>query len=211
MSKTSFFSRILVIFSLLTLVFWWTFFVVWQPATIDIISLTTHKFSKSSLSPEVINTATRRAVTLVKKGASFDQDIFFGSDELEHLWDVATIYQTLRIFLAGGAVFSWTILLLHLAKRLMIDRQVWSISRNFLLVLISFLGVTGSIFFPLFFTIFHLVLFPNGNWSFASGSMLVEIFPEIFWKLELGFIIFILGIFAGIFHLALRQKHHGEN
>ncbi len=38
-----------------------------------------------------------------------------------------------------------------------------------------------TLFWPLFFTAFHHLLFPPGSWSFAGTDSLIRLFPEAFW------------------------------
>lgn len=46
----------------------------------------------------------------------------------------------------------------------------------FIFMVLSFMLTDfGSVF-----TLFHLIFFPQGNWQFASGSLLINLFPESF-------------------------------
>lgn len=57
---------------------------------------------------------------------------------------------------------------------------------------IGSLFIIGTLSFSSLFTTFHEVLFPQGNWTFASDSLLIMTFPLNFWINEA------LIIFAGI-------------
>ena len=48
------------------------------------------------------------------------------------------------------------------------------------LAFIIFLAVLALIDFDWFWTQFHYIVFPNGNWAFPAGSTLIGLFPEAF-------------------------------
>lgn len=102
-------------------------------------------------------------------------------DESAHLIDVRTIIQSLMI---AGAV---SILVLRHANRstqsqattTTIRRCVWINTCLFLLLL-----AISSIWWEELFTLFHQVMFPQGNWSFPLDSTLITLFPVRFWQIS---------------------------
>jgi len=46
--------------------------------------------------------------------------------------------------------------------------------------------ILTTLFFDQAFILFHLLLFPQGNWTFAADSLLIETFPlEFFMRMSL--------------------------
>jgi integral membrane protein (TIGR01906 family) len=105
---------------------------------------------------------------------------FFTQDEINHLKDVREllnkIFLVYYICIAG---FFITILILIENKIFFYLKNIslvfiWaSSSVIFLLILIYFLS---NNFLPLFEK-FHLIFFPQGNWSFPEDSLLITLFP----------------------------------
>lgn len=62
---------------------------------------------------------------------------------------------------------------------------VLKLSLSFLLLLL----LVAALFFPLVFTLFHEVFFPQGNWQFPADSLLIQTFPGDFFVM-IGTIIF---------------------
>ncbi len=48
--------------------------------------------------------------------------------------------------------------------------------------LICFLGVFAVTSFDWFFTTFHEIFFPQGNWQFPMGDHMITLFPDGFWS-----------------------------
>lgn len=74
-------------------------------------------------------------------------------------------------------------------------------------ILIVFAVMVG-VFWNWFFTTFHEVLFPQGNWQFAYSSSLIRLFPDRFWfdvgVLIVGGTLLSGAVLAVIGHLLLR-------
>ena len=47
--------------------------------------------------------------------------------------------------------------------------------------LLCFLGFFAVTAFDWFFTTFHEIFFPGGNWQFPPGDHMITLFPEGFW------------------------------
>ena len=73
---------------------------------------------------------------------------------------------------------------------------------NFFYAGICTLGITIFILifiliaFDNVFTIFHSILFPQGNWIFEESSLLIQTFPEEFF-IKIAEYIFLLSLFWG--------------
>ena len=66
---------------------------------------------------------------------------------------------------------------------------MWSVLAGLLVIL----GV-GTLLFSGFFTVFHEVFFPQGNWEFSQDSALIQLFSESFFAEGLGRILLGLAI-----------------
>jgi uncharacterized membrane protein len=105
---------------------------------------------------------------------------YFDSSEIDHLYDVRDLFdQIFVVFLISTVLF---VLLVFF----MIEKNVLRFFRNFSLVflisssvLISLLGLLYllSSNFPYLFENFHFIFFPQGNWQFPEGSLIITIFP----------------------------------
>jgi integral membrane protein (TIGR01906 family) len=66
--------------------------------------------------------------------------------------------------------------------------------------LTCFLGVFAVTSFDWFFTTFHQIFFPQGNWEFPAGDHMITLFPGGFWwdaTLLVGLVILGLGLAVG--------------
>ena len=64
------------------------------------------------------------------------------------------------------------------------------------------MGLWATLDWNGFFTAFHSVFFPQGNWMFSSSSLLITMYPEGFW-VGMGVIWFISSLVCGILFFAL--------
>ncbi len=114
----------------------------------------------------------------------------FTQNEMSHLQDVRTLYQE-------GVALYWLLLallvlgvgLLFVLSDLQRKRHLFrTYAQNALLiagfVTLGILVVTGIAMFnfPWLFQVFHQVFFPQGNFAFAQGSLLISLFPVSFFK-----------------------------
>lgn len=78
-----------------------------------------------------------------------------------------------------------------------------------LLVFLGFFAVTS---FDWFFTTFHKVFFPGGNWQFPPGDHMITLFPDGFWvdaTILVGLVTLVLALIVGgvgIFSLRRMDK-----
>lgn len=73
------------------------------------------------------------------------------------------------------------------------------------------LGIIGLLSFSLLFEKFHELLFPQGNWTFAADSLLIQTFPLQFWVNEA--ILVLIGVVLTnlvYFSLRLLLKQYGK-
>jgi len=88
---------------------------------------------------------------------------------------------------------------------------IFLISSSVFILFVSLLYFFGNNFFELFEN-FHLIFFPQGNWAFPQGSLIITIFPfgffyDFFFKLILNSLIIALVLFAcGISGVIVTRK-----
>lgn len=97
------------------------------------------------------------------------------SNEMSHIEDVRLILLKIpvTIFLLLSAALY---LARHYQKVVVNDIFKYSITS---IIIISVLLVV--LFMPLFL-FFHNILFPQGNWAFSESSILIQLYPEQFWR-----------------------------
>lgn len=130
--------------------------------------------------------------------------------ELGHMFDVKVrtnairrLAKVLSVIVVGGITF-----LLYNEET---ASEAYRSIRNGGLATFAILGIFAlmiGLFWNWFFTTFHEVLFPQGNWTFAYSDSLIRLFPEKFW-IDVGVVIVGGTLIAGtlialIGHLLLR-------
>jgi len=132
---------------------------------------------------------------------------YFNSNEISHLDDVRILLRNIFI------VFYVCLFLLFATLIALIDRNlavffknistVAVISSSVMLFILIMLYFFGNNFISLFEN-FHYVFFPQGNWAFPEGSLIITIFPfgffyDFFFRLLLSsLLISIILLFAGV-------------
>ncbi len=104
----------------------------------------------------------------------------FGSDEISHLKDVRALLAKIFILYLAG------IFLFIISAFIMIKKDTANFVKNLGIILIissaSVLAFIAIFFmlgknFPVLFDDFHLVFFPQGNYSFLQSSLIITLFP----------------------------------
>lgn len=187
------------IVALVVIPLWWVFVVIWQPVVVHMLANLSYRFSSLSVTREEAQAARERALSYATIGGVREQDVFFTKDEVSHLIDVSILYRPIFAILNIASASSWIILIAAAGKKQLYPSLFRSASTVLLTILL--LGLVSLLFFPYFFDAFHRLLFPQGNWAFPEGSLLIAIFPELFWKLMLGSIVLLLGLVALVYWL----------
>ena len=105
---------------------------------------------------------------------------FFTADELSHMVDVKNIFTGLWVFIVMSLAAMITLILVCIfvekypLKTIM--KGIFFGSLGFL-GFISVLGIIVAIDFNAAFTIMHMVLFPQGNWTFSTS--MVTLLPNL--------------------------------
>ncbi|MCL4417512.1 MAG: DUF1461 domain-containing protein [Actinobacteria bacterium] len=142
---------------------------------------------------------------------------YFNDDEKSHLLDVKIIINNILIlFYCSLAVFLILILILYLVtkknyKFLRPVSLIFLISSSVFIFFILLLYFFASNFTELFEN-FHLIFFPQGNWAFPEGSLMITMLPfgffyDFFFKLISTSLIIALVLFAcGITGVIVTKK-----
>ena len=102
--------------------------------------------------------------------------------EQSHLQDVKKI--TIPVLYIQRLL---TIFLLLLIGYLVQDKQLSIVKKaskkafSILSMAIIPVGIFSFFLWNVFFTLFHQLLFPQGNWAFPEESFLITVFPDSFW------------------------------
>ncbi len=159
----------------------------------------------------VLNEISAKAITnnLLGFFAGADKLDYFSDFEKSHLNDVRNV-----IWIVFGIYFVLILLiilfLLCMLKKLikkhaklMAIKLILKKSAFFTSGLIILLSVV-FISFNYFFDLFHKIFFPMGNWMFPANSLLITLFPEIFFIRFFALVLFITFIKALVVFVAAK-------
>lgn len=104
--------------------------------------------------------------------------VAYTQDERAHMADVRTVFVSAQVVavmagLAGIALFA------RAARRRRAARLVRAAALA-ALAGVAAIGVLGALAFDAAFLLFHQIFFPQGNFLFAPGSALLEVYPEVY-------------------------------
>lgn len=205
--------RVVQALALIVIPLWWMIHLLWNPTLVDIVSSLAYKASPPQVSQSALTEAKSRALKIATLGSADVRDVVFTPNEVAHLNDVSTLYKPLARILNFLSASAWIVLLAILlqkksmVKSLRVAAIIYAVFVLFLLFCV--------VFFSMFFTQFHTVLFPQGNWEFPVDSLLIQTFPELFWKLMVGLILLLCAGVAGVYALlslvGREPEHHDES
>ncbi len=169
-----------------------------------VIAVLSYRFAPIPFSNQTAYSARERAYEYATLGWKSSEDIYFLENEIAHLDDVSRLYRPISLVINSLAIISWSILFVAVYKKVSFKKE-FVFARNLLLGF----GLKSILFFfafGLFFEKFHMILFPQGNWAFPADSLLILLFPEIFWKFELALLIIFLALFSVLYSILGREK-----
>ncbi|RJO62522.1 MAG: TIGR01906 family membrane protein [Dehalococcoidia bacterium] len=107
-------------------------------------------------------------------------------DDVLHMKDVKKlVWLDYRLFVAA-VVYSILYILSSLAWNRRHGRRDLAMGVEWgggaTVALLCFLGVFAVTSFDWFFTTFHEIFFPQGNWQFPPGDHMITLFPDGFWS-----------------------------
>ena len=129
--------------------------------------------------------------------------------EISHLEDVAEVMKGVH-FLSYASGIIILFLVLHSWKDKIQLQKLIRYGGMATIIVIALILLLILFNFHSFFTIFHQIFFPQGNWQFAADSLLIQTFPiEFFVKISIA--IFALTLLLGsLFILLSVYLKHGH-
>jgi integral membrane protein (TIGR01906 family) len=149
---------------------------------------------------------------------------FLDPQEFAHMTDVKRLFDIMFIlYLVSLGVVIGTVAVF--AKARMWERLDELLMRSLratgwvLLAICFVIGAAAMLNFDKFWILFHYILFPQGNWSFAASSTLIQLYPaEFFQKFVLKFGLLVLSfalaaVFLAYFMDQMRrsEEHFSRN
>lgn len=133
---------------------------------------------------------------------------YFNEEEKSHMRDVKFVISGINFIYYSSTIFfiAFFLILYFLSKK---DKMsfiehlyrmiLYGSSASLIFLIIIFLWTVFS--FGTLFFLMHLILFPQGNWMFPAGSLLITLFPEQFF-FDMALRIFVYAIFqSGVFFI----------
>jgi integral membrane protein (TIGR01906 family) len=166
---------------------------------------------------------TRQVFEFFKSGKEFESfklkgNIdYFNDTEISHLLDVKILINKIFVlFYCCLSIFLILALILYLITKKIYKFirgicLIFLISSSVFILFVLILYFFGNNFFALFEK-FHFIFFPQGNWAFPEGSLIITIFPygffyDFFFKLILNSLIIALVLFiCGIAGVIVTKK-----
>ena len=120
--------------------------------------------------------------TLSNAAGAVSERYALSENALSHLRDCTPIFTTGRISIGvvGGFAVAGLIALAVIESRKRAGRTLMA-GAGLVFALLFALGAWAVVDFNGLFTWMHHVLFAQGNWTFSSSSLLIQLFPEAFW------------------------------
>ncbi len=101
---------------------------------------------------------------------------------ISHLEDCNSLINTAVVWLwvgVAGCIGCFAALLIRKQRRLLSKQLIWApIALGAVLLAMGFWAISD---FNGFFSAFHGIFFPQGNWTFSAGSLLICMYPIAFW------------------------------
>jgi len=134
-----------------------------------------------------------RGVTKYITGFSSELNVDFDENEKSHMADVKRLIMIEEFLFI--ALLIWFFMLVYKRKIHLNHLKKASI----IIIIIALLSFIASLLFEKFFELFHLILFPQGNWQFNASSLMIQTYQQSFFQ---GFFVRAI-IIAFIFSLLL--------
>ena len=183
--------RLITTISALIFIITFPILILWQPLSVRVIySLVNLPADRTHQAAAVIN-------NLYQSG--------FTNAEISHLDDVYNLVHMAKTL--------WLLSLIALVLAFLINRK--HLQNQFILSLRSaaklcLILCSCILLFLLFawnsaFITFHQILFPQGNWAFPADSLIITLFPEIFWQTIFAVYLFLVIILSLSFWIITRR------
>jgi len=133
------------------------------------------KYSNNPIHLEIDKNVTRYIT-----GFSSELNVDFSEDEKSHMADVKKLIM-FEQFLFTALLIGFFVLVYKRKIRLNHFKKA-----SLIMFLIALLSLIASLFFNSFFKLFHIILFPQGNWQFDASSLMIQTYQQSFFQ---GFLI----------------------
>jgi len=128
-------------------------------------------------------TTTLQTIQVRYSDESMNTAASFRPEEISHLNDVRKLLVRIFILYCGSVILFVIMTFLLIEKNIKNFIRnlgiIFIISSSFLLLFIIILYFLGENF-PVLFNNFHLLFFPQGNYAFPEGSLIITLFPSGF-------------------------------
>lgn len=126
--------------------------------------------------------ARENPIETVEKLAGISPSLALGEDELSHLDDCHAIFSAAKASLIAIALLAaaGVALLLLTGNRRLAGSALVAGPAALAMAMLA-LGAWAAADFNIFFSAFHGLLFPQGNWTFPHDSLLISMLPLDFW------------------------------
>ncbi|MBA7683100.1 hypothetical protein ES703_91458 [subsurface metagenome] len=128
-------------------------------------------------------TTTLQTIQVRYSDESMNTAASFRPEEISHLNDVRKLLVRIFILYCGSVILFVIMTFLLIEKNIKNFIRnlgiIFIISSSFLLLFIIILYFLGQNF-PVLFNNFHLLFFPQGNYAFPEGSLIITLFPSGF-------------------------------
>ncbi len=128
-------------------------------------------------------TTTLQTIQVRYSDESMNTAASFRPEEISHLNDVRKLLVRIFILYCGSVILFVIMTFLLIEKNIKNFIRnlgiIFIISSSFMLLFIIILYFLGENF-PVLFDNFHLLFFPQGNYAFPEGSLIITLFPSGF-------------------------------
>ena len=119
---------------------------------------------------------------VAEKMAAVSDCFAFDEDAFQHLDDCnALINGLIPVIRIVSIIALVCFLLLLVTRRWRALGRMLTVAPLILIISFAFMGTWAVIDFASFFTAFHGIFFPQGNWMFDYDSLLICMYPTAFW------------------------------
>jgi len=130
----------------------------------------------------------------------------YTSNEVSHLEDVKEVMD-FTDYLFYALLFAITLIITFYKKEKKFLKKLLKLGGITTIISVGVIGLFSLISFSSAFSAFHKIFFPQGNWQFATGSLLIRTFPlEFFIAISWKIFLLSLGMGLVVFLLSLRIK-----
>lgn len=136
------------------------------------------------------------------------EELAVGFTELEasHLSDVKQVVHYVN-YVFYILLLAVTVLITSYTKNKYFLFQLLNIAGKVTVLAMLFLGSLTLLFFDFVFALFHKIFFPQGNWLFPAGSIIIQTFPLEFF-VQISRNIFLLALFLGTIFILSRHSYY---